>query len=680
MEAVVHINNRLGISMQWLLDHGVATRGVLQKREQRGKLVALTRGGRGVQKVYEYKTMPEDMKRMIDARLDVYANTCRNVLEPFIEHNAEVSQYFDEYKTAKGAHLPNSKEAPVRQTYYYNAIVLEAIVRFLSSSKERGHKASWTQVLEALCSLDRMAYPFSLPENERKLKERVKEYQREGLECLIHKNYRRVEGGSTKVHAGLQQDMLISLIAEHRNFDCEEIAKAYNEWIRVQKAIAGKQEDEYWKEITGSTVRLWQKKNRFITTASKHGGAAYRNQLAYTVQRSAPTKAMYLWVLDGWDAELLYQRKDGKGRTTYHNRVTLEVVLDAATKYPIGYAIGITESAELIREALRNAERHVEELTGSMLRPHQIQCDNFAKKAMKETYEGLAALAVTPAAVGNAKSKIIEPWFRQFNDKVCKYAFNWSGHGVTADKGGQPNLDITLRDKKNLPTLEELVTEINALMWSYRKEALPAYVEAMNALPAAERIALPVKQYLQLFGEQRLDKYTLQSTGINLRVLGERHQYDLLADPENEQAMAEAIRFRENCWEKWNVKCDPFDYSHILVYNDKATEEYVLTVKDVQPMALKDRQPGDYEKLAAVWKFNKALEAHISNTLSGHQERAFAAIEGTAKRDCEMLSKALITDSHGQHKDNKYRAERALPQKPVDAFEVVTEEFMEDRY
>ena len=80
MEAVVHINNRVGISMQWLLSHQIATSGMLKMREQRGKLVALTRGGRGVQKVYEYKTMPEDMKRMIDARFDVYANVCRNIL------------------------------------------------------------------------------------------------------------------------------------------------------------------------------------------------------------------------------------------------------------------------------------------------------------------------------------------------------------------------------------------------------------------------------------------------------------------------------------------------------------------------------------------------------------------------------------------------------------------------
>ena len=673
MEAVVHINNRLGISMQWMLEHGIANAETLRQRECRGKIIALTRGGRGVAKVYEYKTMPEDIKKMIDARLDVYANNSRSLLEAYISHSAEVSQYFDEYKTAKGAHLPNSKDNPVRQTYYYNAIVLEGIIRWMETSKKRGQKLSWKQVLDGLNALDRLVYPFSLPENERKLKDKASEYQREGLECLIHKNYRRVDNNATKIHAGLQADMLISLIAEHRNFDCEEIARIYNEWVRSKAAG----EDAEWKEITGSTVRLWQKKNRFITTASKHGGAAYRNTLAYTVQRSAPTKAMYLWVLDGWDAELMYQKKDGKGRTTYHNRLTLEVVLDAATKYPIGYAIGEYESAELIREALRNAERHVEELVGGMLRPHQIQCDNFAKKAMSETYSGLAALAVTPAAVGNAKSKVIEPWFRQFNDKVCKYAFNWSGHGVTANKSGQPNLDITLKNKKSLPTLEMLVEEVNMLMAHHRQEALPAYVEAMNTLPSAERIALGTKDYLRLFGEQRPDKYSLQSTGITMRILGERHQYDLLADADNEQAMAEAIRFRENCWEKWNVKCDPLNYDHILVFNDKGTEEYVLTVKDVQPMALMDRKPGDYEKLAAVWKFNKALEAHISNTLCAHQSSAYAAVEQSNK-EYEMLSKALITDSQGQHKSRKYAAERALPQ-PVDAFEVVTED-MEDRY
>ena len=92
-----------------------------------------------------------------------------------------------------------------------------------------------------------------------------------------------------------------------------------------------------------------------------------------TVKRSAPSAPLYFWTLDGWDAELLYQKttvdKQGHNVTTYHNRVKLEVVLDACTKYPIGFAIADTESPDLVRAALRDAVNHTRELFGSRFRP-----------------------------------------------------------------------------------------------------------------------------------------------------------------------------------------------------------------------------------------------------------------------------------------------------------------------
>ena len=639
-------------------------------REQRQAIVALTRGCRNVSKVYEYKSLPEDIKRAIDARLNVYASAKKNVLEQYIAHDASASRYFDEYTTEKGAHLPNTQEKPVRQTYYANAIVLSAIVRWEQAQQKRGMRLDWEQVLQSIQSLDRLDYACDLPANARKLREKVQAYKQEGLESIVHKNYRGVNTNAVKVHAGEQEDLLIALIAEHRNFDCEDIAKMYNAQCAARNAQQEQGKPE-WKSITASTVRQWQKKVRFITTASKHGAAAFNNTMAYQVKRSAPSKAMYMWVLDGWDAELLYQSKKGN-RTTYHNRLTVEVVLDAATKYPIGWAVGETESAELIREALRNAERHVEELTGTMLMPHQIQCDNFARKAMMETYTGLAQY-VTPAAVGNAKSKIIEPWFRTLNDKYCKYMPNWSGHGVTAGKGGQPNMDITLKQKSGFPTIDEIITEVASLMGVYRRDALPAYEAAMQALPAEERMVLGTKQYLRLFGESTGQTYSLLGTGINVRIDGTPHQYDLLADPEDTEAMAEAIRFREKCWEKWSVVRDPLDTAHILVENKDRTEQYVLTLKDEQPMALKDRKPGDYERLAAIWKFNKALKEHVTETLSGHQLNAQCLMHNAQpdgqtaieKRDYETLSKALITDSRGQHKNERYKAERGDSPAPL---------------
>lgn len=670
MEAVTTINGRVGIIREWMIQQGIASGETIKKREQRQKIVALTRGGRGVSKVYEYKSLPEDMKRAIDARLNVYASARKNVLEQYIAHDAEVSRYFDEYTTDKGAHLPDTKDKPVRQTYYANAIVLSAIVRWEQAQQKRGMRLDWEQVLQSIQSLDRLDYACDLPANARKLRDKVQAYKQEGLESLVHKNYKGVNTNAVKVHAGEQEDLLIALIAEHRNFDCEEIAKMYNAQCaaRMTQQEQGKPE---WKSITASTVRQWQRKMRFITMASKHGAATFNNTMAYQVKRSAPSKAMYMWVLDGWDAELLYQSKKGT-KTTYHNRLTVEVVLDAATKYPIGWAVGETESAELIREALRNAERHVEELTGTMLMPHQIQCDNFARKAMMETYTGLAQY-VTPAAVGNAKSKIIEPWFRTLNDKYCKYMPNWSGHGVTAGKSGQPNMDITMKQKSQLPTVDAIIMEVAALMGVYRRDALPAYQAAMAALPAGERMVLGTKQYLRLFGESTGQTYSLRGTGINVRIDGTPHQYDLLANPDDKAAMAEAIRFREKCWEKWSVVRDPLDTAHILVENKDRTEQYVLTLKDEQPMALKDRKLGDYEKLAAIWKFNQALKEHVTEKLSGHQLNAQCVMHNAPsdgqvaieKRDYEMLSKALITDSRGQHKNERYKAERGDSPAPL---------------
>ncbi len=663
------INYRLGVAANWLAQQDIASMSSLRQMEHRGRIVALNRGGRGVEKVYEYSTLPECLKRKIDACVNVYEESRRNLIEQHIVHDAAIRDWFDNYKTSRGSSLPNSKDKPIRTIYYNNAVILNAIVALVQKIQKRGDRVDWEMMAEYVATLDRMTYNFELPENSRKLHEKVKNYLRDGLESLVHKNYKTGLANAAKIVGEEQRSMLIALIAEHRNFDYQEIANLYNEWAAAHG----------WKTISRSTVQEVARKATFITAASKHGAENFRSTLSYQVKRSAPSAAMYMWVLDGWDAEIAYKKSDGK-RTTYYNRLTLEVVLDASTRMPVGYAVGESENAELIREALRNAERFVEETTGTMLMPHQIQCDNFAKSAMWNTYSALAQY-VTPARVGNAKAKIIEPWFCHFNDKYCKYAFNWTGHGTTARKKNQPNLNITLKNKQNIPTLEELIVEINALMARYRQQALPAYREAMAALPAGERRVLGMKQYLALFGENTGYQYQLQGTGINVRILGKKHQYDLLPASDSEADMREALRFREMCWERWTVLLDPLDERHILVENKNKTEQFLLTLKDEQPMALKDRKPGDYERLAAIWKFNRAIEAHVTRTICDHQQRAIEQVSNE-RRDYEMLSKALITDSQGQHKLPKAAARLAAAE-PVDAFEAAktnNDESIYDQY
>jgi hypothetical protein len=64
---------------------------------------------------------------------------------------------------------------------------------------------------------------------------------------------------------------------------------------------------------------------------------------------------------------------------------------------------------------------HINELFGQPFRPWQIQSDHYALKQLTPFYQAMGHLH-TPAAVGNAKSKVIEPYFNHIN-KIISNAF-----------------------------------------------------------------------------------------------------------------------------------------------------------------------------------------------------------------------------------------------------------------
>ena len=68
---------------------------------------------------------------------------------------------------------------------------------------------------------------------------------------------------------------------------------------------------------------------------------------------------------------------------------------------------------------------------------------------------------------------------------------------------------------------------------------------------------------------------------------------------------------------------------------------------------------------------------HVAEKLSAHQELALDQIR-TDRRDYEMLSKALITDSTGQHKQVK--AQARLQEDAFKAANEVQEESLYDLY
>ncbi len=160
--------------------------------------------------------------------------------------------------------------------------------------------------------------PHSLPENPRRLQEKFNQFFQGGKP-----NYEMLVTGkfgtrnAAKVATNEQQSVIIKLLSDHRNFDNEQVVMFYN-------IIA---EQMSWTQITVETIRRYRRKYALLTSAGRLGDTEFRNRLAMQVKRRRPKFPLYMWSLDGWVCELLFQEY-ADGATTYHNRLVVEVVLD----------------------------------------------------------------------------------------------------------------------------------------------------------------------------------------------------------------------------------------------------------------------------------------------------------------------------------------------------------------
>lgn len=559
----------------------------------------------------------------------------------------QVAAAYYEEVSIEGARGLNHEK---RMLYTNSASILNACrVKLMEAAdmqrrvgKSRRVKLSdfWTAMAKHLPRVAEI-FPHVLPENPRVLQRKYNEYFKGGTpnyEVLISGKFRNKN--AAKVATAEQAAWIMKLLSAHTNLDCHEIADYYN--------VAAK---EYgWKPVTDDTIRLWGIKYGWAVDAGRYGAKEFMNTRAMQVKRFAPTTPMLYWTLDGWTVELYYKKRtEGKrgGRTTYCNRMTVVVVLDPFNKYPIGYAIGFQESPELIKAALRNAVNHAAELCGQRLRPVQIQSDNYQIKVMLPLY-GNIANHVTPAKVGNAKAKVIEPYFKRLNHKYAKKcAGNWSGYGITSRTESQPNMEWLNAHKGQIPEEAEVRGQIEWIIESERALKREEYMAGFSKIAADHRLPMSTESYLLTFGVETGYKNTLEGSGLNIRLLGERHTYDSFD-----------LEFRKYAHLRWNVKYDPDNMQEVLAVSDEGDIRFILEEKYVQPMALADRRAGDAEELQRVRNFNNDLKRMVIE----HDARATEIVRESLMEHPDLHNPyitGVLTDSRGQNKDRKsqYRLE-----------------------
>lgn len=635
-------NNTLCIEAGWLIENGIISENNYRRMQQRKHLNVVRRACRNTPALVAYESIPSRFKADIIAKLggDPYQIAKPNILEEHITTNSEASVFFESYRLSDGRRLP----ANTRLEYYNNAIILDAIHRIVvtkvARKKAMGGKMThvWEHISEAVRGLDRTKYPHALPEYPLRLKDRYRIYIKEGYESLIHKNF--TNNHAAKINDEVKEAVIIELLADPRNLDNEQVARIYNEMA----------ENMGWQKISKTPVATLRDKHSLEIYPSRQGAVAAYNNKLMQVKRSAPTKPLYFWTLDGWDVELLYQKSE-KGVTTYHHRPTVVIVLDPCCKFPIGYAVGTHETPELIKAALRNAAQYTAHLFGSMHRAHQIQSDRYAIKKMLPLYAAMGE-KVTPTRAKNAKGKVIEPYFGYLNKTYCQLMPNWSGFGITSKKENQPNSEFLNKYKHNFPDFEGACMMVTMIVERERQAKMDEYLKLWGTMADSDKLALPYEHYLRNFGVSTNRRNLLQGNGLNVTIKGLKRTYDCFD-----------INFRRYASTQWEIIYDPEDTTRVLATNENDTLSFILEEKHVQPMALRERQDGDAEALKRVQEFNEQTISYITDFRIETSETVRELYANHPELD-GTLGRLMLTDSKGQHK-NQRNAIRSKTQKAI---------------
>lgn len=625
----------------------------LQYLVQRGQIRVVRRGCFGQSALYAYNSLPEKYRdKVVDKYGDVEKKATRSSLRDIFERDMRAENFYQTYTTDGHTHLtPETIKLYVNNASALNAVI-DLYARRVAAIKLRN--GSCGRVMGEICdelSLIQAELGCKLPKNSQSFRRVLDRYRKEGYASLISKKLGN--SNADKTSSKEQKALMNELCGDGRNLNNETVAMLYN-------TVAAKLG---WPTVTAATVANHRRRHT-ETFAGRYGSRAYKNEQYMLVQRSTPTAPMLYWTADGWDAELLYQKTlvnpEGRSVTTYHNRPTVVMVLDPFNKYIIGYAIGTHETPELIRAAFRNAFEHVFELFGDYYRPWQIQTDNYEKKTLTDFYSALTHY-YTPAEQGNAKAKIIEPFFNWFNQQYCRLCANTSGVGVKGRRKNQVSDDWIKNHKKDFPDYDGVVNQLASLIEMDRKLKVDKYLEGWKSLPEDRKLAFPRINWLSTFGELAQPR-KMQPMGIQIQLNNVVRWYD-----------TDDRDFRNYGHKTWYVRYDPNDMSNVLAVVNVGTQKkpiegtirFLLEEKQAQPMALADRKEGDMDNLMRVRQFNREMDQEVIRKRSESAETVRALFEDNRELLEDTLTAHVITDSLGQHKNQRNALRAATAPKAV---------------
>lgn len=441
-----------------------------------------------------------------------------------------------------------------------------------------------------------------------------------------------------------------------------------------------------------------------IIYKKRNGRKEYRDKYIPVTKRERPSRANAVWVIDGTPLHRYFYDYD---KNYAYAKLNVFTVIDAYSWCPIGFYISQTEDTNAVIKALWSACQ----VTGCL--PEQIIMDNSSAIKSWRAQECMGALThrLIAAEAGNARAKIIEPFFKMFNEQVLKYRTGYTGSPVMAKSiTNQPNqeqLSKWVKDKA-LPSVDQAVQETiedytlfqNRVMPSRGKSPLQMYKQSCietaddqrkftRRVEVAAFFEMPgqlKKVKVMEGGKQRMlnqfipQDYNYTNKGISLRVDGQQHDF-----------MTDSPEFNaQHIGDVFNVKYDPRDASVIYLYKDGKPfyfndEHLAIDAKDVFHMALIDREEGEAQRLADHLDKKKRQEelvdmrysSAIQNTIEQGTHRPVITAnafdkEAMNEAKSQRLEQLINGDDYNLTEDNSQEADdnNDVQHNPIDRWDL----------
>lgn len=591
-----YLNGKLCLEYDELVPQ-IMLKSTYDQAKYRGNLTVHGVGGNGRKVLVEFESIPDKYRAKVrEIYGDPYVYASKQPILNSLVYDLKAHRYYTEYVLPTGDLLPASdvdiNGRPIInyvKRYTEAASWLNMLIRLTKDKAALKRELNipvmsfWEQATEMI-----KLKKVNLPANPKRLKEKIKTYQVGGYGSLVEVH--KFGNDYSKKVKDEEAEAFLKAFLSHRNkYDDTVIADKYNAW-----AIETGRET-----ITAGAVGYWRKKWASMMMYEREGVAKLYTTVSKQGQRKRPSAPLLLVNSDDNVLDAFFQLGDNKWY-----RPVLYVVMDAHNDYILGYAVGDNVTKELIREAYRNAMRHVAQITGDLYCWQQIQTDHWGISGKNTTdleafYNSMATF--TPAGLKNSQTKYIErafgtTWHQQLKENFPR---NYAGQNVTAKEKLNPDKLMTA----NFPTMEDGLRMIEEFIWRMRLTKRKGcdlsrheeWLRNFNESNKAKKHLLSKEQYLMIFG--KVHEYTNQisTKGVTPSILGERRVYEL----------SQEMIF-QHIGKTVQVIYDEKDLSEVLITDGRGLRT-VVREYDLLPSAIADYEEGDKARISNLLEEKKTI-------------------------------------------------------------------------